>query len=134
METVLKLAQIVALFSVAALCMYLIVTLVRLKDVVLKLQKDISDLSTNAKPVLENLGVVMEKLKSITTKIDDQVNLVKGSLESLKQAADNVVRFEQQIQKQLEEPILRITSAFGGIVSRFASFFDRFRGEKTQAM
>lgn len=132
METLLNLAQVVALLSVAALCLYLIATLIRLKDVVANFQKDFSDLTANAKPVLENLTVVTEKMKSISTKVDDQVNLMKGSLESLKQAADNIVVFERTILQQLEEPILRITSAFGGIVGRFASIFDRFRGEKTQ--
>ncbi|HWP81642.1 MAG TPA: DUF948 domain-containing protein [Bacteroidota bacterium] len=132
LETLLKIAQLVALLSVAALCLYLIATLVRLKDVVIKLQQDVSDMSSNAKPVLANLVTVTEKLKSITTKIDEQVGLVKGSLESLKQAADNVVMFEQQIQRQLEEPILRVTSVFGALVDRFAGFFDRFRGRRQE--
>jgi uncharacterized protein YoxC len=130
-EILLNLAQVVALLSVAALCLYLIVTLVRLKDVIVNVQKDFSDLTANAKPVLENLAVVTEKMKSISTKVDDQVNLMKGSLESLKQAADNIVVFERTILQQLEEPILKITSTFGGLVSRFASLFNRFTREKT---
>jgi methyl-accepting chemotaxis protein len=133
-ETVLKVAQIAALLSIAALCLYLIVTLIRLRDVLTRLQTDLSDIAAKAGPVLDNLGIVTEKLKSITTKIDEQVGLVKGSLESLKRAADNIVMFEEQVQRQLEEPIYRMTSAFGAIVNRFASLFDRFRKEKTTPM
>jgi uncharacterized protein YoxC len=130
LETLLKIAQLIALLSVAALCLYLIATLVRLKGVIIKLQQDVSDISSNAKPVFSNLVTVTEKLKSITTKIDDQVGLVKGSLESLKQAADNVVLFEEHIQRQLEEPIVRISSVFSGLVSWLTSFLDRFRGQR----
>jgi ABC-type transporter Mla subunit MlaD len=124
-ETFINLGKAVALFSAAALCCYLIVTLMRLNNLLAMFQKDFSDLSKNLKPILENLNFVSERLKSITTKVDDQVNIFRSSLEALKSMADNVVGFEARMQQRLEEPIIRATSMISGIVSKIASFFGR---------
>lgn len=132
MESYVQLAQIVALFSVAALCIYLIVSLVRLNVVMASLQRDIAEITKNLKPILENLAVVSEKVRSIATKVDDQVNLFKGSLEALRRAADNVEQFERRILLSLEEPIARIASSVGGLVQKLFTFFAG-RSTKEQA-
>ena len=132
METLLDIARLIALLSVSALCVYLIVVLARLKDVLTALQQNIAEFNLHAKPVLENLEFITEKFRSIATKIDDQVNIMKGSLESIKSAADNVVLFEQRVQQLLEEPIFRITSALSGIVNGIVSWFDGMRSDRTR--
>ncbi|HLF20425.1 MAG TPA: hypothetical protein VI704_06515 [Bacteroidota bacterium] len=125
MESFLQVVQMVALVSASALCIYLIITLVKLNDILGMLHKDLSEISKNAKPVFENLNVVTEKLKSITTKVDEQANLFKGSMESFKMLADNMLEFERRIEQRVEEPIIRVTSILGGLVDRFTSFFRR---------
>ncbi len=125
METLIDIGKIVALFSAAALCVYLIVVLSRLNEVLALLQRDFSEMMKSLRPILENLNVATERLKSIATKIDEQVLLFKSSLESFKSIADNVVDFERRVQERLEEPIIRVTSLIGGIVSRILSFLGR---------
>ena len=132
METTLDIAKLIALLSVSALCVYLIVVLARLKDVFIALQQSISDFTVHAKPVLENLEFITEKFRSISAKVDDQVNLLHGSLESIKSAADNVVLFEQRVQQWLEEPIFRITSAFSGIVNGIVGWMEGMRRDRTR--
>ena len=129
MEEFLKLAQAAALLSASALCLYLIVVLTRVSDVLQQLQKDLAELSKSLKPVLDNLNIVAERLKSITTKIDDQVGLFKGTLEAFKQVADNIAAFEGRVQSRLEEPFLRVGSLLSSIVSRVASLFNRNAGQ-----
>ena len=124
-DTFLKIAQVVALLSASALCAYLIVVLMRLNGLLEMLQKDFSEMNKNLKPVLENLNVVTDKLKSITTKVDDQVLIFNGSLHALRQMADNVVQFEERVQQRIEEPIIRISSLLGAIINRVASLFGR---------
>jgi uncharacterized protein YoxC len=123
-DALLNVAQLVALVSVSALCIYLIVVLVQLKDVLTALKQNLADFNRHAKPVLENLEVITERLRSIASKIDEQVGLMKASFESIKAAADNVVMFEEKVQRWLEEPIFRITSAFSGIVSGILAWFE----------
>lgn len=120
METVLQFVQLIALISLTALSIYLIVILSGLK-------RDVSDFVQRAKPVMENLAFITEKLKSTAQKIDDHVDIVKSSLNSLKSVADNVLVLEERVQQRLEEPILQVASILGAIVSSVGVFFDRFR-------
>ena len=120
METVLQFVQLIALISLTALSIYLIVILSGLK-------RDVSEFVQRAKPVLENLAFITEKLKSTAQKIDDHVDIVKSSLTSLKSVADNVLVLEERVQQRLEEPILQVASIIGAIVSSVGVFFDRFR-------
>lgn len=125
MESFLQVVQMIALVSASALCIYLIVTLVKLNDLLSMLHKDLSEITKNAKPVFENLQVVTEKLRSIMTKIDEQAQIFKGSIESFKMLADNVLEFEKRIEQRVEEPIIRVTSILGGLVDRVTSIFRR---------
>lgn len=131
METLINIGKVLALFSAAALCVYLIVVLSRLNEVLALLQRDFSDMTRNLKPILENLNIVSEKLKSIAGKVDEQVLLFKSSLESFKMVADNVVDFELRVQERLEEPIIRVTSLIGGFVSRILSFLGRSKASSS---
>jgi len=122
-DNFLRIAEVVALLSASALCAYLIVVLVRLNGMLEMLQKDFAELNRNLVPVLENINSVAEKMKSITTKVDEQVNIFKSSLEALRLIAENVLRFEERVEHRIEEPIIRLTSIFGNLVGRVASFF-----------
>ena len=125
METLIDIGKILALFGAAGLCVYLIVVLSRLNQVLASFQRDFSEIAKNLMPILENLNIVSERLKSISAKVDEQVILFKASLESFKALADNVVSFEARVQEHLEEPIIRVTSLIGAFVGRILSFFGR---------
>ncbi len=120
METVLQLVQVIALISLTVLCIYLIIVLSSLR-------RDLADFSQRSKPVLENLAFITEKLRSTAQKIDDHVDIVKSSLTSFKNVADNVLLLEERVQQQIEEPIIQVASIIGTIVSSVGIFFDRFR-------
>ena len=120
METVLPYVQAVALISLTALCLYLIVVLSGLR-------RDLAEFVQRSKPVLDNLAFITERLKSTAQKLDDHVDIVKSSLMSLKGVADNVLMLEERVQQKLEEPILQVASILGAIVSSVGSLFERFR-------
>lgn len=120
METVLQLVQVVALLSLTALCIYLIVALSGIR-------RDLAEFVQRSKPVLDNLAFITERLKSTAQKIDEHVDIVKGAFNSLRNVADNVLFLEERVQQQLEEPILQVASVLGAIVSSIGSLFERFR-------
>jgi uncharacterized protein YoxC len=126
-DTILTIAQIVALVAVSTLCIYLIPVALRLKETLSRFQKDFSEISGKAKPVLENLEVITDRFKSVSEKVDDQVEILRGSFGSLRDVAEDVVAFERRITSTLEAPILRIAAMLGALVDRLASFFGRSR-------
>lgn len=110
----------IAFISLTALCIYLIVVLTRLR-------RDLADFAQRSKPVLENLAFITEKLRSTAQKIDDHVDIVKSSLTSFKNVADNVLMLEERVQQRIEEPIIQVASIIGTIVSSVGMFIERFR-------
>ncbi|HVN49421.1 MAG TPA: hypothetical protein VMU30_11465 [Bacteroidota bacterium] len=123
METLVDLAKILALLSAAALCIYTIVVLIRVNGLLRVLQTEIIELNKSLKPVLENINVITERLRSIATKVDDQVTILHGLFSSFQRVADNVLHFEDRIQHIMEEPFMRVNSLLGNIVGKVTSFF-----------
>jgi uncharacterized protein YoxC len=126
-DTVLTLAKILALLSLAALCLYLIVVLLRVKQILGDLERDVKELSTRALPILDNTEYITSRLKSIAESIDDQVLTVRDSIASVRQIADNLVELERKIQERIEGPILESLSFFGAVVKGVRTFAERVR-------
>jgi uncharacterized protein YoxC len=124
-ETLIQLAKILALSCASALCIYLIVVLVRFNALLQVLQRELIDLNKNLKPILENLNAITDKLRLIAIKVDEQVNMVQGVFIAFKRITDNVTRFEERFQQILEEPLLRVSALFGNVINRIVSMFGR---------
>ena len=125
METLIQLTKILALSSASALCIYLIVVLVRFNALLLVLQRELIELNKNLKPILENLNAITDKLRLIAIKVDEQVNMVQGVFVAFKRITENVARFEERFQYILEEPLMRVSTLFGNIINRVVSMFGR---------
>ena len=125
METLIQLTKILALFSASALCIYLIVVLVRLNALLQVLQRELVDLNKNLKPILENLNAITDKLRLIAIKVDEQVNMVQGVFVAFKRITENVTRFEERFQQLLEEPLMRVSALFSNVINRVVSMFGR---------
>jgi uncharacterized protein YoxC len=124
-ETLIRLTIILALSSASALCIYLIVVLVRFNALLQVLQRELVDLNKNLKPILENLNAITDKLRLIAIKVDEQVNMVQGVFIAFKRITENVARFEERFQYLLEEPLMRVSALFGNVINRVVSLLGR---------
>jgi uncharacterized protein YoxC len=124
-ETLIQILTAIALFTASALCIYLIVVLVRFKVFLQILQIELIDLNKNLKPILENFNVVSDKLRSVVTKVEDQVDMIHGVFLAFRSITENVTRLEERFQKRLEEPLMRVGALFGNIINRLVSLFMR---------
>jgi uncharacterized protein YoxC len=124
-ETLVAVSKVILFLSGSALCIYLIVVLIRVNKLIEVLQRELVDLNKNLKPILENLNSISEKLRQIATKIDDQVNMVHGVFVAFRRITDNVTRFEERFQQMLEEPLMKVSSLFGNVINRVVSMFGR---------
>lgn len=127
MESLLIVVQIIALLCLSVLSVYLIVVLVRVREILASVEKDVKELSSKAIPVFTNLEVITDKVKNVTTSIDEQVEAVKHSISSMKEIVDNVVEFERRIQERIEEPVLEAVSFLAAAVKGVRTFIERVR-------
>ncbi|MCC6397609.1 MAG: DUF948 domain-containing protein [Bacteroidetes bacterium] len=127
MELVLVIAQIVALLCLSALCIYMIVVLLRVRDIMANVEKDVKEITSRAVPVLENMEYITSRVKSITDSIDDQVAAVRESIGSIKMIAENVVDLERRVQERIEGPILETVGFVAAVFKGVRTFLDRVR-------
>jgi uncharacterized protein YoxC len=126
-ETLLVVAQVLALLCLSALCIYLIVVLLRLRSVLNGIEKDFKEMTARAVPVLENMEFITSRVKSITESVDDQVLMVRESMSSIKDVADNIVALERRVQERVEGPILDTIGFVAAVLKGVRTFFERVR-------
>lgn len=127
MELVLIIAQIFALLCLSALCVYMIIVLLRVRDIMTSVEKDVKEMTSRAVPVLENMEYITSRVKNITDSIDDQVAAVRESIQSIKLVADNVVELERKVQDRIEGPILETVGFVAAVFKGVRTFVDRVR-------
>jgi uncharacterized protein YoxC len=123
----LLVVQIIAFLCLSALCVFLIVVLVRVRQILTNVEKDMNELSSKAIPVFENLEVITDKIRNVTINIDEEMDGVRKSIDSVKEIVDNVVAFERRIQERIEEPVLEAVSFIVAAVKGVRTFLDRVR-------
>jgi hypothetical protein len=78
-------------------------------------------------PVLENIDYISSRVKSITDNVDDQVMMVRESIGSIRDIADNVVALERRVQERLEGPILDTVAFVAALFKGVRTFTERLR-------
>jgi uncharacterized protein YoxC len=127
MEIALVIAQILALVAVTAVCVFLIVVLIRVKEMLTNIERDIKAVTERTMPVLENIDYISSRVKSITDNVDDQVMMVRESIGSIRDIADNVVALERRVQERLEGPILDTVAFVAALFKGVRTFTERLR-------
>ena len=128
MNNLLMFAQIILVFSLAALAIYLVIVLAKVKTLLVQIESDVKNVSARVIPVLENMEVITSKLRSITANFDDQMTIITNSVQSIKEIADSIVEFERRVQDRIEAPVLEVAGMLGSVVRGIAAFINRLRG------
>ncbi|MGA9116349.1 MAG: hypothetical protein WB626_06205 [Bacteroidota bacterium] len=127
MPIVLTVALIIALLSLSAVCIYLLLLLTRVREILGTAEKDMRELMARAVPVLENMEFVTARLKSISESIDDQVMMIRDSVGSVREVADNIVALERKVQQSMEGPILETVAFVAAVLKGVRAFLHRVR-------
>jgi uncharacterized protein YoxC len=127
LESVLLVASIVALVAVTVVCVFLIIVLVRVRDMLTNIERDIKAVTERTMPVLENIDYIAARVKNITDGIDDQVLMVRESMGSIREIADNVVALERKVQARMEGPILDTVAFVAALFKGVRTFSERLR-------
>lgn len=128
MENVLLIAQIVVLFALSGLSIYFILVLVKLRELLGTFDTNLREVSSRAIPTLENLEIITSKLRAIVENFDEQIALLRTSVETIRSVADNVAAFERRVQEAIESPVMEVMSTLGGIIRGFTTFLGRITG------
>lgn len=127
MDIALTIALILALLCLSAACVYLIVVLMKARDILAGVERDIKEITARAVPVLDNMEYITARVKSITENIDDQVMIVRDSIGSIREVTDNIVALERKVQERIEGPILDTVAFVAAVFKGVRTFVERVR-------
>jgi hypothetical protein len=130
-ETFLTIAQITVLVLLSCVAIYAVIVLMRLRDLLGTIDTNLKQVATRAIPTLDNLEAITRKIRMIVDNFDEQIAMLKSSVDTLKSVADNVAAFERRVQDAIESPIMEVMNTIGGVVRGFTSFFNRAVGGRS---
>ena len=127
MEVTLVVAKVVALLAVAALCVYVIVLLTRVKQSMSTIERAVKDVAVHVTPVLDNLEFLTAKATSLAETVEEQLGVVAQSVGTLRSITDNIADFERDIQARVEGPIRETAAVVRAVSKGVKTFFQRVR-------
>ncbi|MEK6570132.1 MAG: hypothetical protein AABZ61_02080 [Bacteroidota bacterium] len=127
METTLILAEILALLCLGALCIYVVIVLIRLRSVLTNLERDLKEFAGRAIPVLANIEDITAKFKNVAASIEHEIGAMKESITAVRQIAENVVNFERRVQERIEIPVMEAVSVIAALFKGVRAFLDRLK-------
>ncbi len=124
-------AQIIVLLLLSGMSIYAIIVLIKLRDLLGTMDNNLKEVAIRMLPTLENLEVITRKIRVIVENFDEQIAMLKSSVETIKGITENVAAFERRIQDAIESPIMEVMNTIGGVIRGFTSFFNRAVGGKS---
>ena len=128
MENFLLVALIVVTVLLAGVAVYAIIVLMKLRDLLTTVDANVKEVASRTIPTLENLEVITKKIRVIVENFDEQIVMLKSSVETLKGVAENVAAFERRVQDAIESPIMEVMNTLGGMIRGVVTFFNRSVG------
>ncbi len=106
MATVFLIVASIALLAIAAASVYSIILMKDAKKVLNQMEISVREISETSRPVLENTGVITGKIREIAENVDGEFLSVKGAVDSLVGAVEDIVDLERKVRSKVEDPIM----------------------------
>lgn len=120
---------IILLISASALCIALIVYISRITKSINKIEKKISDLTTDLNPLINSARDLSDKLATLTDEINSQIYLSKEVVNNVKDSVDKIISFEENIRRGLEEPVMGLLKNLSAIFNGVNSFWSTYKNQ-----
>lgn len=120
---------IILLISASALCIALIVYIARITKSVFKIEKRISDLTTDLNPLINSARDLSDKLSALTDEINSQIYISKEVVNNVKDSVDKIISFEENIRRGLEEPVMGLLKNLSAIFNGVNSFWSTYKNQ-----
>lgn len=120
---------IILLISASALCIALIVYISRITKSINKIEKKISDLTTDLNPLINSARDLSDKLATLTDEINSQIYISKEVVNNVKDSVDKIISFEENIRRGLEEPVMGLLKNLSAIFNGVNSFWSTYKNQ-----
>ena len=115
METLMAISvTVIAAIMVLAL-IFLIPVLLQVRRTAKEAEKLIDSVRVQVTPISRDIGLISRDVQSIAQFIHRQADRVETGIETAQDMAVRVKKFQLEVKRRIEEPLLQLTAVLGGV-------------------
>ena len=128
MDTV-QIFTIVLLVSASALCIALIFYINKIVKSVQAINKNLNELSTNLKPLLDSTTELSNNLNKFTAEAKNQLGISRSILNDFRDRADRLLSVEDKIRSGVEDAVMPFVKNLRAVSVGVESFWRNFKNK-----
>lgn len=142
METIDSVSGIVVIVLYAALIALVIYLIIAIKRIVKavdningaidNIEKQVDTLVTKAEPLIDNGLIISNDIKEISGTVKVQAAKIEGIIDSVKDTTDSIIRFEQNVQREVEYNVYDVLNLVSSISKGVKTFMGVLTGSVSQ--
>lgn len=118
---------LILLLTASALCIALIIGLNKIIQSVSMLQKDINDLTTSIKPLIDSTQLLTENINKVTKETQSQLNVSKSIVNDIRDRVDRILEFEYKVRDGMENAVMPLIKNLSAVYKGIDAFWKRYK-------
>ena len=107
----------ILLISASLLCLFLIFYIYRITKSFNQIKDEVKKISSKLDPFIESMTELSNRINEISDSVKEPVELVRTTVNDVKNRVDAILNFEAKLRKGVEEPVFRLIRALAAIVN-----------------
>ena len=128
MDTI-QIFTIVLLVSASALCIALIFYVNKIVKSVQAINKNLNELSTNLKPLINSYTELSDSLNKISAEAKDQFRISRSILNDFRDRADKLLSIEDKIRSGVEDAVMPLFKNLNAVGKGVETFWRNFKNK-----
>ncbi|MCH8941429.1 MAG: hypothetical protein IIA48_03160 [Bacteroidetes bacterium] len=116
----------ILLISASLLCLFLIFYIYRITKSFNQIKDEVKKISSKLDPFIESMTELSNRINEISESVKEPVELVRTTVNDVKNRVDAILNFEAKLRKGVEEPVFRLIRALTAIVNGIEAFWKNY--------
>ena len=116
----------ILLISAPLLCLFLIFYIYRITKSFNQIKDEVKKISSKLDPFIESMTELSNRINEISDSVKEPVELVRTTVNDVKNRVDAILNFEAKLRKGVEEPVFRLIRALTAIVNGIEAFWKNY--------
>ncbi len=126
-QLITNIVIIILFLGLAILVLRLIKSIKNISARVEKLSSDVMEVKPKVEKLIDKVNGVTENVNSIVVKVNENIHVLTTVVDKFKVTADNILDFEQKIQKKIEPSVLDTVNTISAVSVGIRTFFDKLK-------
>lgn len=117
----------ILLISASLLCLFLIFYIYRITKSFNQIKDEVKKISLKLDPFIESMTDLSNRMNEISDGVKEPVELVRTTVNDVKNRVDTILNFEAKIRKGVEDPVFRLIKTLTAMVNGIEAFLKNYK-------